>query len=447
MDKILSFLKKYTSLLIPAGIVLVVVLVLIPTVLIGRSVEEKMDESIRIGRNVDNLRSRAHSEEDVKMMKSFQDAYEADAEAVENLAKQTTQRELVSYDIFPEPKDESVQIYEEFGANFRTEVEALLRRINARNAPTDNEIETEMAARGTTGDYNRSGRGRRSRSRTSRRRQDDGAEKVRDLILKKRAQEMSIYATANIFDWYRFWEKYKFESRDTAVENCWYSQLAFWVYEDVVETIKAINAASRAGVADDMGVLTSDVKRLVGVNFQKHADYYDDSARSGYGGYSMSENAFADNPDYVLDVEKESVFGIRPWTGRVCDDTVDVIHFSMAVVINSQAVFPFIKELCSVKKHTFKGYDGKSPEQTFERNQITVLQYWQEPVDMLSANHDRYRYGNSGVVKLSLTCEYIFNRGGYQEIKPRTIEEYLVETKELIEKAANPTNMFGPPPG
>jgi len=86
----------------------------------------------------------------------------------------------------------------------------------------------------------------------------------------------------------------------------------------------------------------------------------------------------------------------------------------------------FIKELCTEKSHTYKeGYSASGPERVFKHNQITVLQSTIESVDRTAPEHEFYRYGDSAVVQLSLICEYIFNRSGYDRIKPEPVKELL----------------------
>jgi len=415
MDKILTFIKKYMLLLIPAGIVLFALILLIPTLLIGGSLKEKMEKSARQGRSVSQSLGKAHSIKDVENETSYQNRLEADSKAVARLARQTTQRELISYDIFPEPVDKSSQLFIRFGGDYRTGIEGLLEKVNARSAPTDIEIKQRLEEVGSVDDRSVTRGYNRLRNK---RRIGDAYDKTKDAFLKKRATEMSLYATANIFDWYNFWEDWDFTNKDSALEDCWYSQISYWVYEDVVETVKAVNAGSSS-------VFTSGVKRLIGVNFRKNANYLKETGRHSRSN-NYSRNVKSDVPEYVLNPDASGLFGFDPWTGRVCDEKIDVIYFSVAVVISADSVFPFIKDLCSEKEHTFRDYfKGDQDPQTFKRNQITVMQYWQEPIDKFAREHERYRYGDGAVVKLNLTCEYVFNRSGYDKIKPDPIVEKL----------------------
>ena len=83
----------------------------------------------------------------------------------------------------------------------------------------------------------------------------------------------------------------------------------------------------------------------------------------------------------------------------------------------------FMDALCSEKKHYFTGYKDDQPPQQFKHNQITILQSNIEPVDRENQNHLRYRYGQDAIVQLNLICEYIFNKEGYDIIKPNSIKQ------------------------
>jgi hypothetical protein len=110
----------------------------------------------------------------------------------------------------------------------------------------------------------------------------------------------------------------------------------------------------------------------------------------------------------------------------MCDDDIDVVHFCVSVIVDSKSFMSFIKELCSEKEHRYReGYSSSGPERTFKHNQITVLESKIEPVDRTAIQHEYYRYGDSAVVQMSLICEYIFNRSGYDRIKPEPVKELL----------------------
>ncbi|MDO8303612.1 MAG: hypothetical protein Q7T18_10255, partial [Sedimentisphaerales bacterium] len=204
-----------------------------------------------------------------------------------------------------------------------------------------------------------------------------------------------------------FWDNYNYTGREEAIEDCWKAQLAYWIQKDVVDTIAVMNAASPS-------VSISPVKRLVGISFT--SEFKADTAGR------REATATADAPRYVTS-ETEGILAI-PWTGRKSNDEIDVVHFAVSVVVNNKTVGPFMKELCSRKTHTFKGWSGKEATQNLFHNQITILKSSIEPiVHTTSTGDDRYRYGDDAVVQLNLACEYFFSKAGYGQIKPRLISD------------------------
>jgi hypothetical protein len=197
------------------------------------------------------------------------------------------------------------------------------------------------------------------------------------------------------------------------VKDCWNWQLGYWIIEDVIDTIAAMNSGSNS-------VFTSPVKRLMGAGFNVGGARVS-SRRS-------SQSVYSEEPGYVLyptDGLTESC------TGRVSDKNIDVVHFNVVVVVNSKSVLSFMQQLCSAKEHKFAGFSGESEKpQTFKHNQITILETNISPIDRGDLDHKLYRYGEDAVVKLDLICEYIFNKKGYDEIKPPSIKESLEEEEK-----------------
>jgi hypothetical protein len=125
-------------------------------------------------------------------------------------------------------------------------------------------------------------------------------------------------------------------------------------------------------------------------------------------------------PAYVLALGEGLA---EPCTGRFTDDDIDVVHFNVVVVVSAKAVLPFMQELCSAKEHKFSGYFGEQEEQVSKHNQITVLESDIGPVNREDTSHLLYRYGEDAVVELDLVCEYVFDKNGYDEIKPESIKK------------------------
>jgi hypothetical protein len=223
---------------------------------------------------------------------------------------------------------------------------------------------------------------------------------------------------------YEFWAEYEPPERDEALTDCWYWQLAYWIIEDVIDTIDALNSESGS-----KSVLTSPVKQLVSISFGRQIKRPKavSKGRSGAGVKAATEK-----PKYVISLEDALAW---PCTGRFCNDDIDVVHFSVVVVVSSRSILPFMQKLCSAKQHIFKGWDGEEPEeQVFAHNQITILDSMIESINREDSEHEYYRYGEDAVVELSLVCEYIFNKAAYDEaVKPKAVTDAIKKVLEELE--------------
>lgn len=388
----LSFLGNYSSLVLPVVIVLVAVLFFIPTQLISSRLKNRVErDSVSVGRRIESLRKSTISRNQWKVEQEYQEAYERDANQMALLAKQSSQRQLLSYKIFPKPKDTSTLIFKEFGRRFRASVDKLIADANAHDCPTDAELQ-----RGLQGSSLPSSGGSLEKGKLS----EVGA-MIADVLCREKAQSALVYASPTNLSGYEFWEEYEYAGMNTAIEDCWYWQLAYWITEDIFDTIDALNFGSDS-------VFTSPVKRLMEVNFTTSA------RNTGLRGTGVK-------PSYVFSVKEGLTV---PHTGRFCNGDIDVLHFNVVVVVSAKEVLPFMQRLCSAKLHKFRGFLGEEQEQVFKHNQITVLESNIRPIDREEKTHNLYRYGEDAVVELSLICEYIFNKSGYDEIKPESVKQY-----------------------
>ena len=390
----LSFLGNYSSLILPVIIILVAVLLFIPTQLMSSKLKKRVEnESISIGRRVKSLSESTVSRNQWEVEQEYQQDYERDANQTVLLARQSSQRQLLSYKIFPKPKDTSTLIFKEFGQRFRGGIDKLIAQAKALDCPTVAELQEALQGSSLPSSPRSLEMGRLSEVDST----------ITEELCREKAQSARVYANPANLSGYEFWEAYEYTGLDTAVEDCWYWQLAYWIIEDVFDTIDAMNSRSNS-------VFTSPAKRLLDVSFAV--------GNKGVGG----KKATAVMPSYVLSIKGAP---IEPYTGRFCNDDVDVVHFSVAVVVSTKAVLPFMQQLCSAKRHEFRGFSGEEQEQVFKHNQITVLESNVRSIDREDKDHNLYRYGENAVVELDLICEYIFNKNGYDEIKPESVKELL----------------------
>jgi hypothetical protein len=426
----LSVFKNNLSLLVPVIIVLVSVLLFIPTQLMSSKLKGRIEEeSIRkAGNRIPSLSESAVSamqwEEEAKLQKN----HASDANEIAALASQSTQRALLSYDVFPDPNSSSALVFQEFGRRFRAGIDELITNSKAGDCPTEEELNRgveDSAARSRMRRGLGSARpalgGGSPGSRLGMPRMLNNVQRmIVDQMCQDRAENISFYVSTAELTGYEYWGDYKYDvNMVDAIKDCWYHQLAYWVIEDIVQTINTVNSGHD-------NALTAPVKRFLRISFTMGLKR--PGTRGGvFTGRTRRKSATSteesDKPTYVLSAADGLT---ESCTGRFSKDDINVIHFNFAVAVSAKSVLPFIKELCSAKKHEFRGYpDGLDEPQTFKHNQITVLEDRIGSIDREELNHRLYRYGEDSVVELDLICEYIFNKKGYDEIMPESVKKTL----------------------
>jgi hypothetical protein len=324
--------------------------------------------------------------------KRYQAAFQQDANLIKQLSMQSTERELLSYDIFPQPKDTSTLLFTRFGEKYRQGIEGLIAKVKARECPDAEELSAAQQAVSSPGFSRLSTPGGTTSSR------------IVDEICMARAKLVSVYGNPSSIGGYDFWKTYQYTSINDSVKDCWYWQIGYWIIEDVFSTVSSMNAGSA-------NVLSSPVKRIEGVGFVAP------DALMSIGG--VAGKGTQEKPKYVTKPEEQLT---ESFTGRVSNDDIDVVHFGVVVALNSKAIIPFMRELCGAKEHKFTGFTGQEPERVFKHNQITILESRVKPVNAKSIDNQYYRYGNDSVVEVELVCEYIFNKKGYEAIKPELVK-------------------------
>ena len=443
----LSVFKNNLSLLVPVIIALVAVLLFLPTQLMSGKLKKTVEqESINNGgRQIKLLETSAVSREQYEMEAERQKAHAADANEIANLARQTTQRELLSYDIFPapEPNGFSGLIFQKFGLEYRKGIDEMIQHVDGRDCPTDAEIERGLEDSSSRSRTRRGMGGFSSRSASSRAQTmglyPGGSMRfgridrmIVDEMCKDRAKSISVYANPADISGYEYWANYKYDVKlDDGIEDCFYHQLAYWIVEDIFETIYTMNSGHE-------NVLTAPVKRFMGNTFTMGLK----RPRSGGGGVyrgrrgmrTKKQSEDADRPTYV----RTAADGLADsCTGRFCDEDLHVTHFNFSVIVSAKSVLPFMKEFCSAKEHQFRGYpDPNQPDQTFQpvqtfkHNQITVLESKIGSINPNDITHRNYSYGDENVVSLDLVCEYIFDVKGYELLIPEPVKKTLAGEEE-----------------
>lgn len=419
--KKLSFLKNNLALLVPILIVLFSALLFIPTKLLSARLQNTIQQqSVKTATDIDRLIREVAAAGQAQALEGYLNAYRKDPCDIAELMKQTTMRELLTYRIFPDTNETSPLLFDPVRREYLAGVEAMIRRLGAGDPPSDGDIDAALAkSRGGRSIYGGGavgggvpgygyGTGRNFRTMTEMDRRIVGK------LCEDRARTLRLYASPADLDGYSFWSDWKFEDRKKAIRQSWYWQMAYWILEDITDTIEQMNK-------NGTSVLDSPVKRIMAVSFtqSKQASRMIGGRRRGIRKASLDQF-----PSYAINLK--TAMAAPPCTGRFCNEETDSMHFQLHVLVSADQVMPFIQELCSAKTHKFRGWYGEKPEQTFKHNQITILESSIIPVDLEDPDHGSYRYGDESVVGLDLICEYLFIKAGYEEVKPQEIKNDIL---------------------
>ena len=148
--KKLSFLRSYSMLLLPLAIVIAAAAVFTTALLMGKSFRVKATkQSVPIGQDIDSRLGNAVAISQIEVEKRYQQQFEQDANEIEHLSIEGTKRELLDYGIFPEPNEPTSNLFTQFGRVFCSKIDEKLKRLNAADSPTEEEIKASVTK--TTG--------------------------------------------------------------------------------------------------------------------------------------------------------------------------------------------------------------------------------------------------------------------------------------------------------
>lgn len=444
----LSAVKKYTALM-PAAILLAVSgVVFIGTIVVGGKVKQGMSASASTASNIRSVINTVPSREQAKEASAYAQLHSQDLKAVEDASVAASQRELLCYKpvIFPSPKETTSQVYIQYGGNYVLAVDSLFEKMGAKDAPSDSEIRSQIGVGAGVGGMG--GMGMMEAVPVASTTTTSSSARV-DWLCEDRSNQIPVYGNPETLSWYPYWKsQFKHNNADQSLKDCWYSQMAFWIYEDVAATIQSLNAGSSK-------VSTSPVKRLLGVRFDRPVfvvppmgSYGMDMMGMGMG-MPMGGGMTGQQTDIPKYVKGYGALVLIPWTNRICNDQIDVVHFAVSVVVDSRYTLSFMKELCSAKQHTYReGFTEDGAVKSAKHNQITILQSEIGPVNRTEPIHAYYRYGNSAVVRLNLIGEYLINRKAIDGIKPDVIwkDQGLTKPAAPADGASAPTDAGGMPP-
>lgn len=144
----LGFFRDYPSFQLTAVITLMAVLLFITTCFLSKNLKAQLQtQSISLAQQVKSLSASAISTDRLEAEHERLRALEADADEIGLLALQSTQRELLSYDVFAEPDPNmsfSTSVYYVFGQQFRSGIDQLIAHVNGRDCPTEVEVDRSL---------------------------------------------------------------------------------------------------------------------------------------------------------------------------------------------------------------------------------------------------------------------------------------------------------------
>ena len=370
------------------------------------------------------------------------DRIHEDAQKVVLLAQQTSNRPLIYQKVFPKPWEESSKII--YYRNFADAYYKLIDRFigeylggGPRPSPAEEEkIREEYRKTSVDGGRGMGGAFSTGASRTSMAETPEAI--LIDELRRDRAGQINVYVSPDSFCCYDYWKNHGGTGNAEALlMDSWFTQVAAWIEEDVVLSINQVNRGA--------SVLKNPVKRLIEISFAggpatpSGDRATTSSTRTGTVSRQQEslvgrreQNSESYLPDYVIRKsssgsreEQEVLTGTltTSMTKRASDELIDVVHFELAVIVDTTAVIDFINALQSLK------HDRQDPDR-YKRNQITVLEYVLEPVDVEQEIVAGYHYGPASLGVMRIVCEYFFFKSGYEKYKPEPVKDLFQQGKE-----------------
>lgn len=405
----LSVLKNNVSVMISVILALLAILLFIPTQLLSSGLKKEIQRE-SLEKNANKIPGiQVISDEEMENARKDMDRVIAEANSIALQAVETTKRELLRNDIFnldPNDPNSSVSqsIFFQFSQKYCGKINQFIEEHNAGMSPTIDEVEKVLDDAGVA-DILSSGSAAYSYDNAKSTKNKIVAMMI-EQVCRSRAESSFVYVDPFQISGYGFWSEYQYSSWVQDVENCWYSQLGYWIIEDIFDTIVELNK-------DNKNLTSAPVKRLMKIYFTPAYEIQDFASETGL----VSAQNYSDRPIYVLSTD---IIPTETLTGRYCDDNYHVVHFGVKLVINTNDLLRFSRQLCSAKDHTYTDKNGQT--YNYKHNQVTILDMTVKSVDTNSEEHNLCWYGDADVSEVVLTCEYLFNKKGYEDVMPQSVK-------------------------
>lgn len=440
----MNFIKKYLFLIIGVLVVLASLGLFAFGMKINGANKDELQTIQGICDNVPSLRNTLITKNVLEQYQNLAKEAKVKAETLLGKVRQTSNRPVIMADYFPEPKLDIIIASRHFAENYVRVVEDHVTQLKAGDRPSLLEEQKiredyqrgQVTTDGTRGGGGTAGGGTPGVGLGMGGRMGGERTVVDDLIdnaRRKRAESIRIYASTGEFMGYDFWKNQPEQPRDQMLRDSWFTQIAAWIQQDVVDAVNEVNK-------DSASVMTSRVKRLLEVAFGGGALGSGAATRRTGGGVSMAggggtrsvkteglgrrvTGSDSSLPEYVLKgggnrtgATTAAVSGqmTTSWTGRTSDSFMDVVQFEVGVIVDSTAIH-----------HVINALQGEKTSQDCERSQITVLQLITNTVDIQAERDAGYYYGSGSLVELRVICEYVFFHQGYAALIPNVVADTL----------------------
>lgn len=364
----MGFIKKKMFLILCIAVSLLGIGIFVNGMMVSAENQDHLGTITETIQKVDGFRSQAIPEDEVGQLQAQAEGHQRNMKQVESWMAETTRRAVLFRAVFPQLNhigDNEIR-FREFAKRYCTFVESLLDRLGAGTCPS---IQEEAQTIKTFLEHLQD-------SDALEIDQEEQVDRICNELYRKRAGECVVYADTGVFCAYGHW-KGKPRLATPMYQDAWYTQLASWIQEDVVDAIVEINGPSQS-------VLTSPVKRILEISFSGEVPEgvptenttvattsRSSSSRKDRGQCAsrLDENSVNRLPAYITSSEqKSSGYSMAsrtstmsggssyqgglaaPFTKNACNDLIDVVHFEVGLVIDSTRITDFIRVLESQKQ-------------------------------------------------------------------------------------------------
>ena len=254
-------------------------------------------------------------------------------------------------------------------------------------------------------------------------------------------------------------------------EECWFGQVAFWIQQDLAQLFRDLNLASAKRMNQPPSVANATVKRILYIDI--HDFYYAVELQQqlpfglfdpGLGpggpmgpGPGMWDPRFGGQPSFPLGPMYPGMLPqktgksrrrspAKPFTERTSNDTVDVLHFSFSVIVDSRYINEFLdlfsrKNLYTILRVSLSREDVRINPRTFRKFDRT------DNFNPHKDAADDFVYGTDPIVKLDIDAELLLLKELYSQDVPeqvkKSVEAQIAQEARRLRAATKPSKKKG----